>query len=136
MRTKLDGAEARSREAGSQVLNPVDQAVERAEAANSAELSRGGAGERPGRHVGGGGGEMLVSEDPIGEACCPSWPPTSWPAPEASGAGRGGGDSGGSSPGPQRAGREGGRVLGVRPPTIPTAMGPASHSHHPSIGRG
>lgn len=45
-------------------------------------------------------------------------------------------DSGGSSPDPQRAGREGGRVSGVLPPTIPTDMGPASHSHHPSIGRG
>lgn len=29
-----------------------------------------------------------------------------------------------------------GRVLGVRPPTVPADMGPASHSHHPSIGRG
>lgn len=32
--------------------------------------------------------------------------------------------------------REGGRVLGGQPPTIPTAMGPTSHSHLPSIGRG
>lgn len=47
-----------------------------------------------------------------------------------------GGDSGNSGPSPQRDSRKGGRELGGQPPTIPTAMGPASHSHLPSIGRG
>lgn len=47
---------------------------------------------------------------------------------------RGAGGSGSGSPA-LRDGRKGGREPGTTP-CVPTAMGPASHSHLPSIGRG
>lgn len=50
------------------------------------------------------------------------------------GVGRGAVDSGSSSPIPPR--QQEGREVGRQAPTIPTAMGPDSHSPLPSIGRG
>lgn len=53
------------------------------------------------------------------------------------GVGKGWGNSGIGKPQPsETGGREEGRELGGQPLTITTAMGPASQSHLPYIGRG
>lgn len=92
----------------------------------------GGASERSGRR----GEEMLVSEEAIGEARCPSSTLLPGQPRKPARAGRGGGDSGSSSPGPQRAGS--GEGVGGTAPHHSCRYGPSfplpPPLHRPGLG--
>lgn len=114
------------------MLEVVDRALEQAADASPAELSRGGASERSGRR----GEEMLVSEEAIGEARCPSSTLLPGQPRKPARAGRGGGDSGSNSPGHQRAGS--GEGVGGTAPHHSCRYGPSfplpPPFHRPGLG--